>query len=203
MLAQIAMCKPMSKNDSKEQNDTLGGTKRVKAFLSSFCSDKAHLTSFSWSNCSTTVHGNMKVRTMSQHKHIHIQKCKYISLFALLYEWVKACSQSVCFNMEATHLQEHFTGPFLLAFLSTSLPFFICLLFFSLLFPFILVTRDTISFHSSPSPSQYHLSKEPQTDKRPKKVKVLIWCHCQLEPKEERKSTERRRTESELLVSHR
>lgn len=47
MLAQIAMCKPMSKNNSKEQNDTLGGTKRVKAFLSSFCSEKAHLTSFS------------------------------------------------------------------------------------------------------------------------------------------------------------
>lgn len=201
MLAQIAMCKPMSKNNSKEQNDTLGGTKRVKAFLSSFCSDKAHLTSFSWSNCSTRVHGNMKVRTMNQPWSTSIYTYKNVSIQAICtFVWV---SKGLLTNMEATHLQEHFTGPFLLAFLSTSLPFFICLLCFSLFFPFILVTRDTISFHSSPSPSQYYLSKEPQTEKRPKKVKLLIWCHCQLEPREERSSTERRQTESEPLVSHR
>lgn len=140
----------------------------------------------------------MKVRTM------HCQK-QWASLGAQAYTqkklkykpfctfvWVKACSQGICFSTEATHLQTlHRSFPTCLSLSLSSCFLYLPPVFLTLL-PFSPSNKGpSINFHSSSSPSQCRLSKEPQTDKRPKKVKLLIWCHFQLEPREERSSTER------------
>lgn len=183
--AQILLCnltnsanQTGSESDRDRESDRLG-LRRGKASFPALCPDMAYLTCFSWSHCSRTVHENMKGRTthgweqwasLDTQTHTHTSKQKplqYKGLCALA--WVKACWQSVCvcLSMEAVTLLCSFPSCLSPTPLNLSVlfpPVFLTLLPFSLR-----NKRHSINFHTSPSPRQCHLSKEPQRDKRTKK----------------------------------
>lgn len=167
----------------------------------------AYLTCFSWSHCSRTVHGNMKGRTMhgrEQRASLDTQtrthpnknsnrikayahlcsseglltKCVFLSVWRPYNTLLCSLSKPLC---------PHISSPF---------------------FPFLLETRDTPSiFILLPRPANAIWAKNRKQTKGPKKkVKLLIWCQCQLEGREERSNTQRSRRKrkeagSELLVS--